>query len=77
MTQRLSRDAEYVVVTDRKPKTTQRYYTDSDDDNDLQPVVTTRRIVRTKPNKEHRRKYAEIQNGESDHRQQHVIESDD
>ncbi|CAF4700312.1 unnamed protein product, partial [Rotaria magnacalcarata] len=37
MTQRLSRDAEYVVVTDRKPKTTQRYYTDSDDDNDLQP----------------------------------------
>ncbi|CAF3345787.1 unnamed protein product [Rotaria socialis] len=77
MTQRLSRDVEYVVVTDRKPKPTQRYYIDSDDDNDSQPVVTTRRIVRTKPIKEHRIKYAEMQNGESDHRQQHVIESDD
>ena len=55
-----SREAEYVVVRDGKPKKTSRYYYDDDDlidyDTDT-PVTTTRRIVRRKPVKEQRIKY--------------------
>lgn len=60
MTEPSSRETEYVVVRDGKPKRTSRYYYDDDDlidyDTDT-PVATTRRVIRKKPIKEQRVKY--------------------
>ena len=74
MTNRSSRDTQYVIVRDEKPKKPTRYYYDGDDDNDSQ---TARRIVRTKPAKEQRIKYVTADAVESDHRRQRVAESSD
>ena len=60
MTEPSSRETEYVVVRDGKPKKTARYYYDDDDlidyDTDT-PITTTRRVIRKKPVKEQRVKY--------------------
>jgi len=68
MTDRSTRDTEYVLVRDSKPKKTTRYYYDPDDDYDSQQGATTRRIVRTKPIKEQRMKYITTDELQSDHR---------
>ncbi|CAF0818512.1 unnamed protein product [Rotaria sp. Silwood1] len=80
MTDRSSRDVEYVVIPSRKPKITPRYYyydDDNDDDNDLQLLTTSRRIGRTKPNEEQRTKYVEMNNLESEDRRQNETELND
>jgi hypothetical protein len=82
MTDRSSRDTEYVVVRDRKPKKPIRYYYDNDDDDDDDddneiPITSTRRIVRTKPIKEQRIKYITTEELESDHRRPRISELND
>ena len=85
MTDRSRRDTEYVVVRDRKPKKPIRYYYDNDnddddddddDDNEI-PITSTRRIVRTKPNKEQRIKYITTDELESAHRRPRISEFND
>ena len=61
MTEPSSRETEYVVVRDGKPKRVSKYYYDDDDliDDDTDAPVTarTRRVIRKKPVKEQRIKY--------------------
>ena len=47
MTYRSSRDSEYVLVQEPKPKKSTRYYYDADDDS--QSGSTTGRVIQTKP----------------------------
>ena len=51
------RNAEYVLVQNRKPRNTKRYYyyDDDDDDDDNSQVYT--RLARTKPREQQRIKY--------------------
>jgi len=77
---RSSRDTEYVVVRDQKPKKSTRYYyddDDADDDNDSQIGTSTRTIVRTKPVKEPRIKYITADEIEPDYRRQRQAVSND
>lgn len=59
MTAPSSRETEYVIVRDGKPKQTARYYYDDDmiDYDTDTPVTTTRRVIRKQPVKEQRIKY--------------------
>jgi hypothetical protein len=77
MTDRSTRDTEYVLVQDPKSKKTTRYYYDADDDNDSQLGTSTRRIVRTKPIKEQRIRYVSSDEVESNYRRPRVAESSD
>ena len=81
MTNRPNRDTKYVIVTDRKPKMASRYRYEDDyvDDNndDLQILSTTGRLVRTKPMNDQRFRYVTMDNHESDHQQQDEDESKD
>lgn len=77
MTDRSTRDGEYVLVRDSKPKKTTRYYYDADVDNDSQLGAMTRRVVRTKPAKEQRIRYVLADEAESDYRRPRITESSD
>jgi hypothetical protein len=85
MTNRSSRDTEYVVVRDQKPKKPIRYYYDNDNDddddddeyNEVQIPTTSRRVLRTKPPKEQRIKYVTTDELESEYRRHRVAESND
>jgi hypothetical protein len=82
MTNRASRDTEYVVVRDRKPKKTSRYYYDDDgdvedDDNESQLDTTTRSVVRSKPIREQHVKYVSTDDHDSQYRRQRATEPSD
>jgi hypothetical protein len=78
MTDRSSRDTEYFLIKDPKPRKSTRYYYDADDDdNDSQPITTTRRVVQAKPPKEQRIKYITADELESNYRRPRVAESND
>ena len=81
MTDPSSREAEYVIVRDRKPKKPTRYYYDDDDnidyDTDSHHGTSTRRVVRRKPVSEQRIKYITSEEPEAEYRRHHASESNE
>lgn len=72
-----TRDSEYVILPEEKPKIIARYDDDDvDDDAETQIVTTTGRVVRTKPVKE-QVKYVTTKNGEFEYRRPRRAESFD
>jgi len=63
------RDAEYVLVRNRKPRKTRQYYYDEDDDDDDDSQIYTR-VTRRKPAKEPRIRYVSSDEIDSDYRRQ-------
>lgn len=77
MTNRLSRDTEYVLVRDAKSRKPLRQYYDTDDENDSQPRLTTRKVVQKKPVKGQRIKYVATEEHEPDYRRVRLAGSND
>jgi hypothetical protein len=81
MTDPSSREAEYVVVRDRKPKKSTQYYYDDDDnldyDSDSNLGTVPRRVARRKPVSEHRIKYVTSEEPNAEYRRQHASESNE
>ena len=77
MTERLSRDTEYVLVPNRKSKKPVQYVYETDDDNESHIATVTRKLVRQKPVREQHIKYITADELERDHRRQRVVETND
>ncbi|UJR28227.1 hypothetical protein I4U23_009477 [Adineta vaga] len=77
MTERLSRDMEYVILPQRKVRKPTQYYYESDDDNESQVPTVTKRIVRGKPVREQNIKYVTADELDRDHRRSRQTETND